>query len=368
MENSKIKILVGKNGTGKSKLLSSIIKNELKKSYPQKSNFERIIAISLAPFDKFPISTKNTNGRYKYLGIKNTSGESAAKKFIKKVSIDFFESINEKNNIENLIKSINSFGLRPWIKFSIKISSKIDFNKIKHYTNSEFQNYIFRYFLGENIWNKINRKYKTKDVFQTISYFQDFLNEYEYQNASRVKWIFEFSDTSNASAINSSLSYSQISILLSTGILEINEININIDNKEVNLCSASSGEQSIYLTMIGISSNITENSLILIDEPETCLHPAWQEKYISNIEIFKDNYKNCTFWIATHSPKIISGARADATIFDCENNTIYNNEIFSKQSSDYQLAELFKSPGYKNEYIIKKINRSHKHNCKKHYS
>ncbi|CDG88782.1 hypothetical protein XBFFL1_240001 [Xenorhabdus bovienii str. feltiae Florida] len=60
------------------------------------------------------------------------------------------------------------------------------------------------------------------------------------------------------------------------------------------------------MNILGISSVIKDNSLILIDEPEVCLHPEWQEKYIKLlIDIFKIN-KKCHFIITTHSPQIIA--------------------------------------------------------------
>lgn len=40
----------------------------------------------------------------------------------------------------------------------------------------------------------------------------------------------------------------------------------------------SSGELSVLLSILKINSEIEENSVVLIDEPEVSLHPAWQKK------------------------------------------------------------------------------------------
>ena len=57
-------------------------------------------------------------------------------------------------------------------------------------------------------------------------------------------------------------------------------------------------------------SDIQNESLILIDEPENSSHPDWQMNYIGWLkEIFRD-YSNCHFIIATHSPLILANLKA----------------------------------------------------------
>lgn len=62
-------------------------------------------------------------------------------------------------------------------------------------------------------------------------------------------------------------------------------------NNSFSIKDASSGEQSIILSILGIASKIKDNSLICIDEPEICLHPEWQEKYIEILTQTFTNYK-----------------------------------------------------------------------------
>ena len=138
-EKSKLHILIGRNGTGKSRMLSSLLKHELKKSYSKDSqSFSRFIAVSIAPFDKFPISLNDFFGKYKYLGIKNTSGSTAAKKFIKKVGVDFFEMLASGGNLFHLNKSLTDFGLDPRVEFEMKVSSKVNNPKVNYLNNNEY--------------------------------------------------------------------------------------------------------------------------------------------------------------------------------------------------------------------------------------
>ena len=81
----------------------------------------------------------------------------------------------------------------------------------------------------------------------------------------------EFSKTSN-------FDIDEISLMLEIGIIKLQEV--YLEKKDINqhllISQASSGEQSVIMSMLGIASKIENGSLICIDEPEVCLHPAWQ--------------------------------------------------------------------------------------------
>ena len=77
--------------------------------------------------------------------------------------------------------------------------------------------------------------------------------------------------------------------------------------ERVNVKDASSGELSLVTAMLGIASAIDDNSLILIDEPEINLHPGWQSSYIERLLAAFERFEGCHFLIATHSPLVVSG-------------------------------------------------------------
>ena len=68
----------------------------------------------------------------------------------------------------------------------------------------------------------------------------------------------------------------------------------------------SSGEFHFLTTMIAIQSTLKENSLVLIDEPDTSLHPNWQMKYVHNLKKLFKKWNSAHFVMATHSHFIIS--------------------------------------------------------------
>jgi len=90
-----------------------------------------------------------------------------------------------------------------------------------------------------------------------------------------------------------------------------------IDNlgNEVNMSSFSTGEKQIVFRIGNLLKNLNnlENGIILIDEPETSLHPKWQRKYI---EFLLDVFEglDIQFIIATHSPYILQGIKEGESI------------------------------------------------------
>ncbi len=116
----------------------------------------------------------------------------------------------------------------------------------------------------------------------------------------------------------------------------------------------SSGQQAIINTLLGISSVISDNSLICIDEPEISLHPEWQEDIIQKLQYVFQDIQGCHFLIATHSPQVVSGLKSNnGFIVNLEKMETYSANEYNKKSADYQLAKLFDTPGYNNEYLIR---------------
>lgn len=79
----------------------------------------------------------------------------------------------------------------------------------------------------------------------------------------------------------------------------------NDTKEDIQFDELSTGEQQLFLRALNLKMINLENSIILIDEPETSLHPNWQNhilKVYQNIAKAGDNQ----LIVATHSPQIIS--------------------------------------------------------------
>ncbi len=84
---------------------------------------------------------------------------------------------------------------------------------------------------------------------------------------------------------------------------------------DVDLNSFSTGEKQIIFRVGNLLKNLgrLENGIILIDEPETSLHPIWQKKYLKFLKQTFDGL-DIQFIIATHSPYILQGIDDETSI------------------------------------------------------
>ncbi len=77
--SSRIYAIIGKNGTGKTQLLTSlpvnISQNKSEFFYPRVPMFSKMISVSYSIFDRFEIPRKTSKFNYIYCGLKNEKGE-----------------------------------------------------------------------------------------------------------------------------------------------------------------------------------------------------------------------------------------------------------------------------------------------------
>jgi ABC-type cobalamin/Fe3+-siderophores transport system ATPase subunit len=71
------------------------------------------------------------------------------------------------------------------------------------------------------------------------------------------------------------------------------------------LSALSSGEQHQVILLYELLFNVPPDSIVLIDEPETSMHVAWQIEFIRDLKKIS-KIKPLSFVVATHSPDIIN--------------------------------------------------------------
>ncbi|GAB3892316.1 AAA family ATPase [Larkinella knui] len=369
-------VIVGKNGTGKSSLLNRIVREFLGTSEKQvyfdtelglKTNLWRgrirsdnfpnhIIAVSTSPFDKFPISRRFSEvSQYTYLGLRDLMSSNFGLAYMSKIFASLVQSVLDKEYQafaisrvldylgynENIHASLSLFQSRRILEELVKSESPLDTilsNRVG--INRPFNRRFIIRDDGEIDFEKLER----------LIFIAKTIHENALKN--------DFNLTISSAGIELDRDYNlhkeDILFLLYSGILKLKDIDLESKNngRIFSIRDASSGEQSVILSILGIASKIQENSLICIDEPEICLHPEWQEKYIQMLINTFSSFNNCHFIIATHSPQIISKLEPD----NCFISSIETEELllaadYIKHSVDFQLANIFNSPGYKNEYL-----------------
>ena len=82
----------------------------------------------------------------------------------------------------------------------------------------------------------------------------------------------------------------------------------NSSGDEFDINELSSGEKQLFLRTLAIKMLNPENSIILIDEPELSLHPKWQQRIV---DVYRKIGKNNQIIIATHSPHILGSVKKE---------------------------------------------------------
>ncbi|MEI6443155.1 MAG: AAA family ATPase [Nostocales cyanobacterium ELA583] len=70
---------------------------------------------------------------------------------------------------------------------------------------------------------------------------------------------------------------------------------------EYDLLQMSSGEHQILRILVGLAADTARNSIVLIDEVELHLHPAWQKRLI---QVLRGDDSNNQYIFTTHSPTV----------------------------------------------------------------
>lgn len=85
----------------------------------------------------------------------------------------------------------------------------------------------------------------------------------------------------------------------------------NSANDEFEMEALSTGEKTLLSKVLFLYFKDYKEKIILIDEPETSLHPSWQNHILKIYENFAKKYDSQVI-IATHSPQIIGSAKPES--------------------------------------------------------
>jgi len=100
-------------------------------------------------------------------------------------------------------------------------------------------------------------------------------------------------------------------VSLKTVLVDINleqPIFKSFDGSMVLSNELSGGEKQLYYKAILFDKLRPQNSLIMVDEPETSLHPTWQQEVL---KLYHNIQGNNQIILATHSPHIIASIQPD---------------------------------------------------------
>lgn len=390
--------MIGRNGTGKSHLLSAIVdtfaglelvalrrRNRLREMPLQRLRYrigdktcelnrkdngdceaivnglrvdlgdmplpQRIVALTITPFDKFLVPELSSysvdaeqQSRYRYLGLRDRTNKASIENLLFRSLNSLFEtSSNPAVKRARISRVFEFLDLEPRITvvYRVRISKGVSAAAAGGAD-----------ILAEGI-------IKDRNIFHRAS---ELVKSGEFTEQELSHAITQVSEQSDRGFIRLTADFGEAGFvdnlfaafqgLRRSGFLQLRAVEVEQNGGIVtDLKRASSGQLGMATALLSLASEIQDGSLVLIDEPEISLHPEWQVKYIGLLLETFEAYQGCHFVIATHSPLVISELPPHATLVALDNPDTPPTTELAGQSADVLLAEAFQMISNSNLHV-----------------
>ncbi|MEH7086462.1 AAA family ATPase, partial [Neobacillus drentensis] len=308
----------------------------------------KIIASAFSPYDRFTFKKPELEEEhpYEYLGIKSASNAvmlgTTSKNLIYNI---LYTSL--KNDFLTYLKAIFDFlNLDPHLRIKFRAKKR-----------EEATTYDFLVKLQQNL-EKRKRIAPKIDIDDILEFFKRNTSEIQRDDTSLTIDL----DLLNPAKYDEYVEdFMTVLHLYEIGYFREPQILIK-KGTYFPLKEASSGEQHYLTMMINILSKIEPQSLVLIDEPETSLHPNWQYRYLYNLKEMFKAFDSCHFILATHSHFLISDLEPESSSFvslhrDRDKQikaTLHDEKTFGWSVEDV-LYNVFKVPSFRNYYLAEEL-------------
>ncbi|MDR6581025.1 AAA family ATPase [Pseudomonas extremaustralis] len=316
---------------------------EVRTSLTSSLSPSNVIAVSTGRHDRFPSATHIRNKEiiadYRYIGTDQFSKNSISSSLI-----SLLEGLLQgRQSLHKLSDIFEYLGFAPYLDIKLSLDRKQysrltteELNEL-HYSSNQS---LLEFLIGDDS--------HVHDNYSSASAFYEYLKSRSKTNIELGFW--------DHSLDMKHRTITELIPFLKSGLIKIFDITlISLINKSrMRLSQASSGQQCMLTIMLGIAGAIKDGSLICIDEPEISLHPQWQTNLVKQLQEVFSNFSGCHFVIATHSPQLVSGLTSNnGYVLNLEEKELYHSFEYAKRSADFQLAEVFHTPGQNNEYLLR---------------
>jgi predicted ATP-binding protein involved in virulence len=279
---------------------------------------QSILVLSIMLTDKY-LFLRNPESYpiYKYLGVRRDSNTAGTRSFIGKTIDHIFAASGNKEFVESLSEMLDFLELGKEFHISYSPRYKQHFF-IPDLTVEKFDDFFLDYkkYLPRRTtepWSVASYNYLKEtepDIIpKLVELLKHLSGRLENYGNSRAQY-FEF----NLFDIKADLQklFPLLPYLHRLNIISYPEITLKKD-RHYGIGESSSGEYHFISTIVGLLATITDNSLILIDEPEISLHPNWQMKYVAFLNKVFKKYNSAHFIICSHSHFLVSDLKPESS-------------------------------------------------------
>jgi|GEM_PF-2515018 len=160
---------------------------------------------------------------------------------------------------------------------------------------------------------------------------------------------FDSDDLGEWSKYSDSLEYAE-----KNGDLYLNDFRLlKEDGSFLTLGNMSSGQKILLIRLLSVLADLEDNALVILEEPEMHLDPAWARQLISVLLSFFKNY-DAHFIIATHSFSLLNAVPSDCVLI-ARDGEFSAPDFPTLLANESALAEHFyhAQPHYVEEQILR---------------
>jgi ABC-type cobalamin/Fe3+-siderophores transport system ATPase subunit len=392
---NRVTLLTGPNGCGKTEILTILAGAFRTKKLPPKGHYvlwrrsnmlfdtrvrhegvheypERIITQTFSPFSRFPaeLKTKTTltnvyyegrsnENRYVTIGLHRSSrfwGTNLTRQTLKEAIYRLSESANLVGVISQVLLNL---GYRDEISFQFQSLPQLD--SVRKHPDLRRAALVL---LEEVTFNARKLKFKAPLVDELKKHGDEGVAELIVE-AIRILSEFEHKESFYQYRVQftSERRFTDFSVIQSFALLErLNLLRLTsclltrADGETMEATNASSGQQQMLCSVIGLATALKNDSLVLIDEPELSLHPQWQQLFLEYLQAVLRPFKDCHVFVATHSPLIVQRARALGTdIVTLGRRELAEPKGTADDSVEETLMDVFETPVPYSSHLASKV-------------
>lgn len=354
-------LLVGNNGSGKTQVLKRIAQNfQVEKSPKLPIEVEpssttpmphRTIVITNTIGESYP-SDKNREMSYNDLNYvligTRFIGHGLGKRFfMERAMRALLESDRSEQKIALCRDMFNTLGYHPVLSIEYRTAPKI--SRETSVFNGKIESY--------------RHDFKIQELYQALVLHPDILLKGGHT------LFFALYDTQisldYSGALRNYMSWPMIDfihdfmLLRRLGVFSVYSASIETATQEhIDMDELSTGESNWLCNMLALIALIKDDSLVLIDEPEISLHPAWQMLYMSKLQKIVNLKTGCHVIIASHSHFLATNLEPDtSSIIEMKRNqdgiSVAKILPFTPYAWSVEniLTEVFQVPSSRNIYF-----------------
>lgn len=148
---------------------------------------------------------------------------------------------------------------------------------------------------------------------------------------------------------------------LLTDVLSLRSAEVEAEEGDIpfSIYELSSGEFHMFTSILSLGFGIQPSSVVLVDEPETSLHPQWQKDFMDSLsEICSNVLKDGHLIVSTHSPLIVAAVPSGSSVLDLSLDKPLVTSVPFGASSDELLLSQFGIGSSRNRLVVDAMQRA----------